>query len=75
VGEFLVIIASFRASFWYSALAAVTLMLGAAETVVGVTDTFKPCPDRRGLYRPNPMRGARPGLGAMQPPLKIAAAR
>jgi chemotaxis protein methyltransferase CheR len=51
------------------------LMLGAAETVVGVTDTFKPCPDRRGLYRPNPMRGARPGLGAMQPPLKIAAAR
>jgi NADH-quinone oxidoreductase subunit M len=33
VGEFLVIIASFRASFWYSALAAVTLMLGAAYTL------------------------------------------
>jgi chemotaxis protein methyltransferase CheR len=27
------------------------LLLGAAETVVGLTDAFKPCPDRRGLYR------------------------
>ncbi|HLG82686.1 MAG TPA: protein-glutamate O-methyltransferase CheR [Bradyrhizobium sp.] len=52
-----------------------TLMLGAAETVVGVTDAFKPHPDRRGLYQPNPARGARPGFGAMQPPLKIVAAR
>ena len=33
VGEFLVIIASFRASFWYSFLAAVTLILGAAYTL------------------------------------------
>jgi NADH-quinone oxidoreductase subunit M len=33
VGEFLVIIASFHASFWYSALAAVTLILGAAYTL------------------------------------------
>jgi NADH-quinone oxidoreductase subunit M len=33
VGEFLVIIASFRASFWYSLLAAVTLVLGAAYTL------------------------------------------
>jgi NADH-quinone oxidoreductase subunit M len=33
VGEFLVIIASFRASFWYSALAATTLMLSAAYTL------------------------------------------
>lgn len=33
VGEFLVIIASFRASFWYSALAALTLILGAAYTL------------------------------------------
>jgi NADH-quinone oxidoreductase subunit M len=33
VGEFLVIIASFRASFWYSTLAAVTLMLSAAYTL------------------------------------------
>jgi NADH-quinone oxidoreductase subunit M len=33
VGEFLVIIASFKASFWYSLLAAVTLILGAAYTL------------------------------------------
>jgi chemotaxis protein methyltransferase CheR len=29
------------------------LVLGAAETVVGLTDSFKPVPDRRGLYSPN----------------------
>jgi chemotaxis protein methyltransferase CheR len=29
------------------------LVLGAAETVVGLTDAFKPVPDRRGLYAPN----------------------
>jgi chemotaxis protein methyltransferase CheR len=28
------------------------LSLGAAETVVGLTDTFKPIPDKRGLYAP-----------------------
>lgn len=28
------------------------LVLGAAETVVGLTDAFKPAPDRRGLYLP-----------------------
>ena len=33
VGEFLVILASFKASFWYSLLAAVTLVLGAAYTL------------------------------------------
>ena len=33
VGEFLVILATFNASFWYSALAAVTLVLGAAYTL------------------------------------------
>jgi NADH-quinone oxidoreductase subunit M len=33
VGEFLVIIASFRASVWYSLLAAVTLILGASYTL------------------------------------------
>jgi len=33
VGEFLVIIASFKASFWYSLLAATTLILGAAYTL------------------------------------------
>ena len=29
------------------------LVLGAAETVVGLTDAFKPLPDQRGLYVPN----------------------
>ena len=29
------------------------LILGAAETVVGLTEAFKPMPDRRGLYVPN----------------------
>jgi NADH-quinone oxidoreductase subunit M len=33
VGEFLVIIASFRASLWYSLLAALTLILGASYTL------------------------------------------
>jgi chemotaxis protein methyltransferase CheR len=30
------------------------LVLGAAETVVGLTDTFKPVADKRGLYAPTP---------------------
>jgi chemotaxis protein methyltransferase CheR len=47
------------------------LMLGAAETVVGLTEAFRPCPDRRGLYSPNVARGARPG----QPVLKAVASR
>ena len=29
------------------------LALGAAETVVGLTEVFKPIVDRRGLYGPN----------------------
>ena len=29
------------------------LALGAAETVVGLTDVYKPYPERRGLYRPS----------------------
>src|SRR5450755_3635752 len=32
------------------------LVLGAAETVVGLTDAFKPFPERRGLYRPSGAR-------------------
>jgi chemotaxis protein methyltransferase CheR len=51
------------------------LMLGAAETVVGVTDAFRPYPDRRGLYQPNLARGARPVFGTIQPQLKVVAAR
>ena len=34
------------------------LVLGAAETVVGLTDAFKPYPERRGLYRPNATQAA-----------------
>ncbi|MFN3657197.1 MAG: CheR family methyltransferase [Pseudolabrys sp.] len=34
------------------------LILGAAETVVGLTEAFKPWSDKRGLYAPNP--AARP---------------
>ncbi|HTT02137.1 MAG TPA: NADH-quinone oxidoreductase subunit M [Steroidobacteraceae bacterium] len=33
VGEFMVILASFRASFWFALLAAITLVLGAAYTL------------------------------------------
>jgi NADH-quinone oxidoreductase subunit M len=33
VGEFLVVLASFKANFWYAALAATTLILGAAYTL------------------------------------------
>ena len=32
------------------------LVLGAAETVVGLTEAFKPMPERRGLYVPNAAR-------------------
>jgi chemotaxis protein methyltransferase CheR len=45
------------------------LMLGAAESVVGITDAFRPYPDKRGLYQPNPERG-----GA-RVPFKVVAAR
>ncbi|MDI4237700.1 protein-glutamate O-methyltransferase CheR [Bradyrhizobium sp. Arg237L] len=38
------------------------LVLGAAETVVGLTDVFKPCPEKRGLYRPT---GTRPAVAPM----------
>ena len=46
------------------------LALGAAETVVGLTDAFKPFPERRGLYRPN---GAR-ATPARMPAVAVAAA-
>ncbi len=41
------------------------LALGAAESVVGVSDAFRSCPERRGLYRPNVTRTARAGVTAM----------
>ena len=45
------------------------LVLGAAETVVGLTDAFKPVPDRRGLYKPNDARAAagKPALASAAP--------
>jgi chemotaxis protein methyltransferase CheR len=50
------------------------LMLGAAESVVGITDAFKPYPEKRGLYRPNPGRTGRPlGGAAMSQALKVVA--
>jgi chemotaxis protein methyltransferase CheR len=43
------------------------LVLGAAETVVGLTDVFKPLPERRGLYRPSGTAQAKTsGLSALQ---------
>ncbi|MBV8925946.1 MAG: protein-glutamate O-methyltransferase CheR [Bradyrhizobium sp.] len=49
------------------------LVLGAAETVVGLTEAFKPIADRRGLYQPNDARLARPPAHAAAPKLAIAA--
>ena len=48
------------------------MALGAAESVVGISDAFKPYPERRGLYRPNDARGARAGAAVM--PLRAVAA-
>ncbi len=53
-----------------------TLMLGAAETVVGISDAFKPYPDKRGLYQLNPARAARANpAGALPQGLRVVAAR
>jgi chemotaxis protein methyltransferase CheR len=52
-----------------------TLLLGAAESVVGITDAFRPITERRGLYQLNPARSGRPMGGLMPQPLKVAAAR
>jgi chemotaxis protein methyltransferase CheR len=49
------------------------LVLGAAETVVGLTDTFKPYPDKRGLYRPNDARMAKAPAGVAAPRIAAAA--
>ncbi|SDT01884.1 CheR family methyltransferase [Bradyrhizobium canariense] len=52
------------------------LLLGAAETVVGLTDAFRPYPERRGLYRSSAAPMARPGAAAMPQTLKaVASAR
>jgi len=49
------------------------LVLGAAETVVGLTDAFRPFPERRGLYHPNVPRSMPPGVVAMPQTLRPAA--
>jgi chemotaxis protein methyltransferase CheR len=52
------------------------MVLGAAESVVGISDAFKPYPERRGLYRPNAVRAIKPGLaGAMPQKAAAVAAR
>jgi chemotaxis protein methyltransferase CheR len=51
------------------------LVLGAAETVVGLTEAFKPVSDRRGLYRPGDGRAAtaKPSFSpAAMPKLAVA---
>ncbi|MGY0570824.1 CheR family methyltransferase [Bradyrhizobium sp. RDM12] len=50
------------------------MVLGAAETVVGLTDTFRPIADRRGLYRPNDPRAAM-AAGAPAPRMVAMAGR
>jgi len=47
------------------------LALGAAETVVGLTEAFKPHPERRGIYRPNLVR-APTLVPAMRPAMQVA---
>ncbi len=51
------------------------LVLGAAETVVGLTDVFKPFPDKRGLYRPSGTRAATGQAGAAMPRVAAMAGR
>jgi chemotaxis protein methyltransferase CheR len=50
------------------------LALGAAESVVGISDAFKPYPERRGLYHPNVTRTRRAGILAMTSPALKAVA-
>src|SRR6476661_1746983 len=52
------------------------LALGAAETVVGLTDVFKPYPERRGLYLPNGARATPtriPAVGTAAPKVEVMA--
>jgi chemotaxis protein methyltransferase CheR len=50
------------------------LVLGAAETVVGLTDAFRPVADRRGLYKPNDARSAacKPEFAGAMPRMAMA---
>jgi len=51
------------------------LVLGAAETVVGLTDVFKPFPDKRGLYRPSGARAATAPAATAMPRIAAMAGR
>jgi chemotaxis protein methyltransferase CheR len=51
------------------------LALGAAETVVGLTDAFKPHPNRRGIYLPNSERRAPSIVPAMPQSSRLVTAR
>ena len=51
------------------------LVLGAAETVVGLTDVFKPFPDKRGLYRPTGVRAANAPAATATPKFAAMAGR
>ena len=48
------------------------LVLGAAETVVGLTDSFKVVGDKHGLYAPN-VRSPRPVFRAGKPAPRLVA--
>jgi chemotaxis protein methyltransferase CheR len=48
------------------------LVLGAAETVVGLTEAFKPLADKRGLYTQN-KDSARPSFAVARPALRPVA--
>jgi chemotaxis protein methyltransferase CheR len=49
------------------------LALGAAETVIGLTEVFKALPDRRGLYAPNRNRISGENVLVKFPETKVAA--
>jgi len=49
------------------------LVLGAAETVVGLTEAFRPYPDKRGLSQPNDSRMARAPAAAVASRIASAA--
>jgi chemotaxis protein methyltransferase CheR len=51
------------------------LVLGAAETVVGLTDVFKPFPDKRGLYRPSGTRATIATAATAMPKIAAIAGR
>ncbi len=48
------------------------LILGAAETVVGVGDVFAPVPEKRGLYMPKPRAPAGPRLKPVSAGARVA---